>query len=120
MNREGEYVALRRCLCRELAFHTLTCWFWSYVGYALVAPSRKDSRGSRRAFLCLLLLVTVKQVTNCEKERFYREHQRKDASPYILTRKQFSRLCRINLKNGGRKGLREYLVPGWCCRSSRT
>lgn len=43
MNRKGEYVALRRCLRRELSFHTLTCWFWSYVGYALVAPSRKDS-----------------------------------------------------------------------------
>lgn len=43
MNRKGEYVALWRRLRRELLFHTLTCWFWSYVGYALVAPSRKDS-----------------------------------------------------------------------------
>ncbi|XP_049670888.1 A disintegrin and metalloproteinase with thrombospondin motifs 3 isoform X1 [Accipiter gentilis] len=50
--------------------------------------------------------VTVKQVTNCEKENFYHEHQRKDTSTYILNRKWLTRLCRINLKNK-KKGLYE-------------
>lgn len=72
--------------------------------------SPKDWLGNRYTFLCLLLLVTVKQVTNCEKENFYRDQQQKDTSTSILNRKLLTRLCRINLKTK-KKGLCEYIAP---------
>lgn len=78
--------------------------------FKLLASPSEDSLGNRYTFLCLLLLVTVKQVTNCEKENFYREHQQKDTSTSILNRKLLTRLCRVNLKNK-KKGLCEYIVP---------